>query len=130
MLEWGEVLLRALEAARRSGGLPWEETLHREVVAKLAMISVGIESELVRTGLDGIWADYVRGVTEEGEVLDDLRLEVSSIQAAGPRSVSPVRGLQLQRIRFVLREFAGYRERLSEDSRASLGLWERSLGLR
>jgi hypothetical protein len=129
MVEWGEVLLGALKSARSRGVLPWNETLHREVVAKLAMVSAGIESDLIRGGLDGIWGDFVRDVTAEGENPEDLRSEISSIQATGVRSVPPVRVHRIHRIRFVLREIAQYRGRLSGESMASLGLWERSLAM-
>jgi len=130
MLEWGEVLLGALKSARSRGGLPWEETLHREVVAKLAMASVGIDSDLIRSGLDGIWEDFVRDVTAEGERLEDLRAEVSSIQTAGATSLPSVRVHRLQRIRFVLREIGRYKERLSGEARELLALWEHSLAVR
>jgi hypothetical protein len=130
MAEWGKVLLDALRFARSSGGLPWEETLHREVVAKLALASAGVESELIRSGLDEIWVDFVHDLIEEGERPEKLRSEVSSIQAVGPRSIPPRRLQQVQRIRFVLREMARYRERLSGASREALDQWERSLMMR
>jgi hypothetical protein len=129
MIKWGDLLLEALRSARTSGGLPWEETLHREVVAKLAMVSVGAASEWVRAGLDGIWADFLRDVTEEGENPEDLRSEISSIQAAGVRSVPPIRVHRIHRIRFTLREIARYRERLSDDAMESFGSWEHSLAM-
>jgi hypothetical protein len=129
MMKWGEVLLDALRAARIGGGLPWEETLHREVVAKLAMVSAGVANETIHAGLDGVWEDFVRDVTEEGENPEDLRSEISSIRAAGVRSVPPVRVHRIHRIRFTLREIARYREQLSDDAMESFGSWEHSLAM-
>jgi len=123
MKGWGESLLLTLRSARRRGGLPWDETLHREVIAKLAMISEGVESVDISDGVDGVWRDFVRDLIDEGESLEGLRSEISSIRLTGFESISPVRVQQLMRIRFVLREFLRNRERLTGDVKEEVNRW-------
>ncbi|WP_329316729.1 MULTISPECIES: hypothetical protein [unclassified Streptomyces] len=123
MGRWGESLLLALRSARRRGGLPWEETLHREVIAKLAMTSERVESPEIPDGANGIWREFVRDLIDEGENLEDLQPEIASIRSMGTESISPVRIQQLMRIRFVLREFLRNRERLTSDVEEELNRW-------
>lgn len=129
MGRWGESLLLTLRSARTRGGLPWEETLHREVIAKIAMASEWVESAEIPDGVDGIWREIVRDLIDEGESLEGLRSEMASLRSMGAESISPVRVQQLMRIRFVLREFLRNRERLTNDVEEDLNRWSECLAV-
>lgn len=84
---------------------------------------------MIPDGVDGIWKEFVRDLNGEGEILEDLRSEISSIRSIDAESISPVRVSRLMRIRFVLREFLRSWDFLSGGVQEELNYWAEYLGI-